>query len=76
MAEAVLRLLCALAGDRGSVIVLEDLHWADPETVAIVEYLADNLIAEPVLCIVTLRNDARSPHPIWPGRRRRVASER
>ncbi len=60
IAEAVLRLLCALARDRCCVLVLEDLQWADPETVAIVEYLADNLIAEPVLCIVALRNDARS----------------
>lgn len=61
IAEAVLRLLRALAGDRSCVVVLEDLHWADPETLAILEYLADNLTAEPVLCVTTLRNEARSP---------------
>jgi DNA-binding CsgD family transcriptional regulator len=57
LAEAVLRLLRALAGDTGSLVILEDLHWADPETLTIVEYLADNLRAEKVLCIVTLRDE-------------------
>ncbi len=57
VAEAVLRLLRVIAGDRGCLIVLEDLHWADPETLAVVDYLADNLAAEPVLCVATVRTD-------------------
>jgi DNA-binding CsgD family transcriptional regulator/predicted negative regulator of RcsB-dependent stress response len=61
IAEAVLRFLRAVAANRGCVAVLEDLHWADPETLAVVEYLADHLTTEPVLCIVTLRNDSASP---------------
>ena len=61
IAEAVVRFLRALAGDRGCLVVLEDLHWADPETLTIVEYLADNLTSERVLCIATVRNDDRSP---------------
>lgn len=56
LAEAVLRFLRAIAGRAGCLAVLEDLHWADPETLAIVEYLADNLLPERVLCIVTLRD--------------------
>jgi DNA-binding CsgD family transcriptional regulator len=59
--EAVLRLLRALAGSAGLLIGLEDLHWADPETLAIVEYLADNLQAERVLCVVTARPEPGSP---------------
>jgi DNA-binding CsgD family transcriptional regulator/tetratricopeptide (TPR) repeat protein len=55
VAEAVLRLLRATAGESGVVLVLEDLHWADPETVTAVEYLADNLGSERVLCVVTVR---------------------
>jgi DNA-binding CsgD family transcriptional regulator/tetratricopeptide (TPR) repeat protein len=57
LAEAVLRLLRAIAGSGGCLAILEDLHWADPETLTIVEYLADNLLPERVLCIVTLRDE-------------------
>ncbi|HEX7275912.1 MAG TPA: AAA family ATPase, partial [Acidimicrobiales bacterium] len=59
MAEAVLRFLTATAAAHGCLLILEDLHWADPETLAIVEYLADNLAGEPVLCAVTWRTDER-----------------
>jgi len=33
----VLRLLRALARPAGLVVVLEDLHWSDPDTLAVVE---------------------------------------
>jgi DNA-binding CsgD family transcriptional regulator len=55
LAEGVLRLLRHLAGERACLLVLEDLHWADPETLAVVEYLTDNLAGEPVLCLGTIR---------------------
>ena len=42
------------------MLVLEDLQFADPESVAIVEYLADNLACERVLCVATLRDTAPS----------------
>jgi DNA-binding CsgD family transcriptional regulator len=61
LAEAVLRFLRAVAGGRGCLVVLEDLHWADPETLTILEYLADNLTSEPVLCLGTVRTEDRSP---------------
>jgi predicted ATPase len=35
--EALVRLLTALAGRGGLLVVLEDLHWSDPETMAAVE---------------------------------------
>ena len=41
--EAVLQLLRRLAGPAGLLLVLEDLHWADPDTLAVLEYLSDNL---------------------------------
>ncbi len=58
VAEAMLRVL-ALTGT-GSVLVLEDLHWADPETLATVDYLADNLAGRDVLLVATLRDDEPS----------------
>jgi DNA-binding CsgD family transcriptional regulator len=57
LGEAVLRLLRVLAPDAGCLLVLEDLHWADGETLALLEYLADNLAAERVLCLGTLRDE-------------------
>ena len=52
--EGLLRLLTSVAGD-ACVLVLEDLHWSDPDTAAVVEYVADNLGTAPVLCVVTTR---------------------
>ncbi len=57
LAEAVVRLLAVHGGAGGAVLLLEDVHWADPETLAVVDYLADALRAEAVLCIVTSRPD-------------------
>ena len=53
--EAVLQLLRRLRGGRAVLLLLEDLHWADPDTVAVLEYLTDNLSSEPVLCVATCR---------------------
>lgn len=52
--EAVLQLLRRIAPE-GLVLVLEDLHWADPDTVAVVEYLADQAASLALLLAVTLR---------------------
>ena len=41
--EAVLQLLRRLGAGRVIVLLLEDLHWADPDTAAVLEYLTDNL---------------------------------
>ena len=58
-AEALIQLLRRLA-PRGLVIVLEDLHWADPDTVALMEYLGEHLEGESLLCVVTLRTNRPS----------------
>src|SRR5258708_26002178 len=55
----MLRVL-APAGSAGSLLVLEDLQWADPETLATVDYITDNLADRPILCLVTLRDDEPS----------------
>ncbi|HLK72241.1 MAG TPA: AAA family ATPase [Streptosporangiaceae bacterium] len=58
--EAVLRLLRRLAPD-GLVVAMEDLHWADPDTISLVEYLADNAADQPVLFACSLRTEPPSP---------------
>src|ERR1700744_4846267 len=52
--EALIQLLRRLAA-QGLVIVLEDLHWADPDTVALMEYLGEHLEGESLLFVLTLR---------------------
>lgn len=76
LAEAVLRFLRAVGGGRGCLLVLDDLHWADPETLTILEYLADNLGSEPVLCLATLRPEGPSgAHDLARGLEARRVSE-
>jgi DNA-binding CsgD family transcriptional regulator len=55
LAETVTVLLHRLGQDHGVVLVLEDLHWADVETLDIVDYLADALANLPVLVLATVR---------------------
>jgi DNA-binding SARP family transcriptional activator/DNA-binding CsgD family transcriptional regulator len=58
LAEAVLRLVVTLGRPHGCLLVLEDLHEADADTLAVVDYLVDNVGREPVLLLGTVRTDA------------------
>lgn len=57
--EAIVRLL-AVEMRRSTLLLLEDLHWADPETTAVVEYLADHLARTRTVCLATVRAGERS----------------
>jgi DNA-binding CsgD family transcriptional regulator/tetratricopeptide (TPR) repeat protein len=57
LAEAVLRLLAATGRGRGCLLVLDDLHDADAETLAVLEYLVDNIAGSPVVLLSTVRDD-------------------
>lgn len=61
LAEGLVRVFRSIAGDAGCLLVLEDLHWADAETLSVLEYLADNLAGERVLCLATVRAGEHSP---------------
>jgi DNA-binding CsgD family transcriptional regulator len=58
--EAVVRFLGRLAEPSGLVVVLEDLHWADPDTLSVVEYLTDNVAGQRLLVAVTIRSEERT----------------
>src|SRR5918994_2089725 len=64
IAEAVLRFLHAAAKGEakrpGCLLVLEDLHWVDDETLAVVEYFADNVAGERLLIAASWRTDEPS----------------
>ncbi len=55
----------ALLGGRGCLLVLEDLHWADPDTLDLVRYLAHAAADVPLLLALTARDDVP-----WPGTER------
>lgn len=57
LGEAVLRLVTVVGRANGCLLILEDLHHADAETLAIVEYLTDNLADSPVLLVATIRDE-------------------
>lgn len=52
--EGLLRLATALGG-AGALLVIEDLHWADPETLGVLEYVADNVRDVPLVVVATTR---------------------
>ncbi|MFR9805243.1 helix-turn-helix transcriptional regulator [Pseudonocardia sp. RS010] len=67
VAEALLRLLTVLARDGGALLVVEDLHWADEDTIWVLEYLLSTTADHDAACLVTLRPD-RPDRPDHPGR--------
>jgi len=58
LGEAVLRLMSVVGRGGGCLMVLEDLHDCDGETLAVVEYLADNLGGRPAMLLSTVRVEA------------------
>ena len=65
LGEGLLALLGELhraSSSSGCVLVLEDLHWADADTLSLVAYLADAVQDAPVLLVATARDDIK-----WPG---------
>src|ERR671924_1380262 len=55
--EGLLPLARLVANDGRLLLVFEDLHWADDDTLAVVEYFADHLESAPVVCLCTERTD-------------------
>jgi DNA-binding CsgD family transcriptional regulator/tetratricopeptide (TPR) repeat protein len=53
------------AGDRPTILCLEDLHWADEATLDLLGFLASRLRHSHVMLVVTYRNDGLAPdHPL------------
>ena len=63
LGEAVARFLAEVGRERPCVLVLEDLHWADADTHAVVLHLATAVRALPVVVVVTARDDEPGTDP-------------
>ncbi|HEU5264834.1 MAG TPA: tetratricopeptide repeat protein, partial [Gaiellaceae bacterium] len=65
---AVRRLLEALAGKKPLLVVLEDVHWAEPTLLDLVEHLAD-FVRAPLLIVCLARPELLEARPGWGGGR-------
>ena len=64
---AVRRLVEAIARERPLVLILEDVHWAEPTLLDLVEYLADWIRDAPVLLLCLARPEFLDERPGWAG---------
>ncbi|MET9572117.1 LuxR family transcriptional regulator [Streptomyces virginiae] len=75
VAETVLRLLTAVGRQRGCLLVLDDLHDADAGTLAVVEYLLDNIGHQPAVLLLVAGPAPRAAAELALRARRREAAE-
>jgi class 3 adenylate cyclase/tetratricopeptide (TPR) repeat protein len=61
------RFLESIAATHALVLLLEDLHWADPALLAFVERLVDWSRGLPILVLCTSRPELFERHPTWGG---------
>ena len=64
---AVRRLLEVVARERPLVFVLEDVHWAEPTLLDLVEHVADSTRDAPVLLLCLARPDLLEQRQAWGG---------
>src|SRR5207237_10236442 len=63
--ESVVTLLELWARDRGLLLVLDDIHWADSSTRELLDYAARRLVRSRVMLLATYRTDElERRHPL------------
>jgi class 3 adenylate cyclase/tetratricopeptide (TPR) repeat protein len=62
---AVRRMLERLAEDAPLVVVFEDLHWADPMFLDLLEYALDLSAGTPIALVATARPELLESRPAW-----------
>ncbi|HSK25937.1 MAG TPA: AAA family ATPase [Jiangellales bacterium] len=55
VAEAVLDLLAVAGAGRGALLSIDDVHWSDPDELAVLEYLVDATTAHRAAILLTSR---------------------
>jgi class 3 adenylate cyclase/tetratricopeptide (TPR) repeat protein len=62
---AVRRLLEIVAADAPLVVLFEDIHWAEPTLLDLLQYVARFSADQPLLVVCTARPDLRETRPDW-----------
>ena len=70
LAEALILLLRAMAAD-GAVLLVDDLQWADEDTISVLTYLADSVEELPLALLLAARTE-----PLLPDRVERLSTAR
>ena len=68
------RLLEARASERPQVVVIDDLHWAEPVFVDLVEHVADLSRNAPIFLLCVARTDLLDMRPGWGGGKMNASS--
>lgn len=74
--EAIALAAGTLAATRPLLLILEDLHWAGPATIALIEYLARRAIEHRLLLVMSYREDDLARDSPLRSFRRRLERER
>jgi hypothetical protein len=69
LGEAVLELMQVVSQDRRSVLLLDDMHWADRDTLVLLDYLGTRPAPIPITMIIAARSDEIAPAGIGTLRR-------
>jgi tetratricopeptide (TPR) repeat protein len=64
---SVRRFVEALAAARPLVLLFEDIHWADPSLLDLIEHLAGRLRDTPILLLTLARPELLQARPSWGG---------
>src|SRR6185437_4278195 len=64
---AIRRMLETLARERALVVCVEDVHWAEPTFLALLEYVAGWSRSSPILILCLARPDLLDARPRWGG---------
>lgn len=66
MREAVVRMLLAVARSAPTMFVIDDVQWADHETLALLSDISEHLAADRILVVATSRRDeSRARTEVW-----------
>ena len=63
--EALIAHLLGLARRGPLLVLVEDVHWADPTTLELIDHLVDRIPSERILLVITFRPEFAAP---WSGR--------
>lgn len=62
--EIATALIGALARERPTIMLFEDVHWADEATLDVLRFLARRIESLPALILITYRDDLERIHPL------------
>jgi class 3 adenylate cyclase/tetratricopeptide (TPR) repeat protein len=65
MLQAIAAMLLGSSDQHPLLLVVEDLHWADPTTIELLERIVSRTPELPVACVVTHRPDFEPPWAQW-----------